>query len=64
LALTARQHTEEQLRSAIASPDVRGMLTERFDTDAIRAFEIAQQTLPGNQHPRLSVIALRIIERR
>ncbi|KXF48886.1 histidine kinase [Rhodococcus sp. SC4] len=66
LALTAVR-TEEQLRSAVASRDVigqaKGMLMERFDIDAIRAFELLSR-LSQETNTRLSVIAQRITERR
>lgn len=66
LALTAVR-TEEQLRSAVASRDVigqaKGMLMERFDIDAIRAFELLTR-LSQETNTRLSVIAQRITERR
>jgi AmiR/NasT family two-component response regulator len=66
LALTAAR-TEEQLRSAVASRDVigqaKGMLMERFDIDAIRAFDLLTR-LSQETNTRLSVIAQRITERR
>lgn len=66
LALTAAR-TEEQLRSAVASRDVigqaKGILMERFDVDAIRAFEMLTQ-LSQDTQTRLAVLAQRLVERR
>ncbi|GCE43737.1 GAF and ANTAR domain-containing protein (plasmid) [Rhodococcus sp. USK10] len=66
LAVTAAR-TEEQLRSAIASRDIigqaKGMLMERFDIDAIRAFELLTK-LSQETNTRLNVIAQQVIERR
>lgn len=66
LALTAAR-TEEQLRSAVASRDAigqaKGMLMERFDIDAMRAFELLTK-LSQETNTRLSVIAQQVIDRR
>ncbi|MFC9838774.1 ANTAR domain-containing protein [Rhodococcus sp. NPDC127530] len=66
LALMAAR-TEEQLRSAVVSRDVigqaKGMLMERFDVDAIRAFEMLSK-LSQETNTRLSVLAQKVIERR
>ncbi|MDF3313431.1 GAF and ANTAR domain-containing protein [Rhodococcus sp. T2V] len=66
LALMAAR-TEEQLRSAVASRDVigqaKGMLMERFDVDAIRAFDMLT-TLSQETNTPISVLAQHVIERR
>lgn len=55
-----------QFRSALASRDIigqaKGMIMERFDTDAVRAFELLIK-LSQNSNTRLAVIAQEIVSR-
>ena len=48
-----------QFQSALASGDIigqaKGMIMERFDVDAVRAFELLQKTFAGLQHPARTV---------
>jgi len=65
LALMAAR-TKEQLQSALVSRDVigqaKGMIMERFDVDAIRAFEMLTH-LSQETNTRLHAVAEQIVER-
>ena len=55
-----------QFQSALASRDVigqaKGMIMERFDVDAVRAFELLK-SLSQNSNTRLAVVAQEIVSR-
>jgi AmiR/NasT family two-component response regulator len=55
-----------QFQSALASRDIigqaKGMIMERFDVDAVRAFELLAK-LSQNSNVRLAVIAEEIVSR-
>lgn len=57
----------EQLRSAVASRDAigqaKGIITERFNVDAVRAFDMLRQLSQTDNIP-LAVIAQRVIDTR
>ncbi|MDQ2626202.1 MAG: GAF and ANTAR domain-containing protein [Actinomycetota bacterium] len=57
---------DEQFRSALASRDVigqaKGMLMERFDLDAVRAFELLKR-LSQNMNTPLAEVALQVVSR-
>lgn len=57
---------DEQFRSALASRDVigqaKGMLMERFDIDAVRAFELLKR-LSQNMNTPLADVAQRVVGR-
>ncbi|MCQ4122698.1 GAF and ANTAR domain-containing protein [Rhodococcus tibetensis] len=65
LALMAAR-TKEQLQSALVSRDIigqaKGMIMERFDVDAIRAFEMLTH-LSQETNTRLHAVAEQIVER-
>jgi transcriptional regulator with GAF, ATPase, and Fis domain len=65
LALMAAR-TKEQLQSALATRDIigqaKGMIMERFDVDAVRAFEMLTH-LSQETNTRLHSIAEQIVER-
>lgn len=58
---------DEQFRSALASRDVigqaKGMIMERFDIDAVQAFELLKR-LSQNSNTPLVDVAQRLVERR
>lgn len=58
---------DEQFRSALASRDVigqaKGMLMERFDLDAVRAFELLKR-LSQNMNTPLADVAQQVVGRR
>ncbi|MEB3069974.1 GAF and ANTAR domain-containing protein [[Mycobacterium] vasticus] len=75
LGLTLATHTalawhmvrrDEQFRSALASRDVigqaKGMLMERFDVDAVRAFELLKR-LSQNMNIPLAEVAHQVVDR-
>lgn len=57
---------DEQFRSALASRDVigqaKGMLMERFDIDAVQAFELLKR-LSQNSNTPLAAVALQLVGR-
>lgn len=65
-AIMASRHGE-QLRSALTSRDVigqaKGVIMERFNVDAVKAFKILRE-LSQNSNVRLAEIAQRVVESR